>query len=65
MKSEFKILRPDEVPMTLTMTMTLGEWKKLQEQLATTYPSWKLSANIGEMVRLATTTFAETKELDL
>jgi hypothetical protein len=51
--------------MTLTMTMTLGEWKKPQEQLATTYPSWKLSTNIREMVRLATTTFAETKELDL
>ncbi|MDF0501575.1 hypothetical protein POK33_12685 [Burkholderia cenocepacia] len=65
MKSEFKIQRPDDVPMTLTMTMTLGEWKKLQEQLATTYPSWKLSTNIGEMVRLATTTFGETKELDL
>ncbi|MBN3744663.1 hypothetical protein G3N96_04335 [Burkholderia sp. Se-20373] len=51
--------------MTLTMTMTLGEWRKLQEQLASTYPSWKLSSNIGAMVRLATTTFAETKELDL
>ncbi|MBN3777401.1 hypothetical protein G3O06_07530 [Burkholderia sp. Ac-20345] len=65
MKSEFKIQRPDAVPMTLTMTMTLGEWKNLQQQLSTTYPSWKLSTNIGEMVRLATTTFAETKELDL
>ncbi|WP_321789372.1 hypothetical protein [Burkholderia pyrrocinia] len=65
MKSEFKIQRPEDVPMTLTMTMTLGEWKKLQEQLATIYPSWKLSSNIGAMVRLATTTFAETKELDL
>ncbi|KVE36372.1 hypothetical protein [Burkholderia sp. BDU5] len=65
MKSEFKIQRPDDVPMPLTMTMTLGEWKKLQAQLATTYPSWKLSTNIGEMVRLATTTFGDTKELDL
>ncbi|RSB84931.1 hypothetical protein EGT47_27965 [Burkholderia cenocepacia] len=65
MKSEFKIQQPDDVPMMLTMTMTLGEWKRLQEQLATTYPSWKLSTNIREMVRLATTTFAEAKELDL
>ncbi|PFH29080.1 hypothetical protein [Burkholderia sp. JKS000303] len=65
MKTEFKIQRPDDVPMTLTMTMTLGEWKRLEEQLSTSYPSWKLSTNIGEMVRLATTTFGETKELDL
>ncbi|MDN7488530.1 hypothetical protein QZM35_12550 [Burkholderia sp. AU45274] len=65
MKTEFKIQRPDDVPMTLTMTMTLGEWKKLENQLSTSYPSWKLSTNIGEMVRLATTTFGETKELDL
>ncbi|MBJ9669002.1 hypothetical protein I5693_15750 [Burkholderia cenocepacia] len=65
MKSEFKIQRPDDVPMVLTMTMTLGEWKKLETQLAATYPSWKLSTSIGAMVRLATTTFAETKELDL
>ncbi|KVU48169.1 hypothetical protein WK69_10690 [Burkholderia ubonensis] len=64
MKFEFKILRPDDVPMTLTMTMTLGEWKKLQEQLASTYPSWKLSTTIGEMVRQAITTFGETKELE-
>ncbi|KGV27518.1 hypothetical protein [Burkholderia pseudomallei] len=65
MKSEFRIQRPDDVPMTLTMKMTLGERKKLEAQLAATYPSWKLSTSIGEMVRLATTTFAETKELDL
>ncbi|RRA01867.1 hypothetical protein [Burkholderia cepacia] len=65
MKTEFKIQRPDDVPMTLTMTMTLGEWKKLESQLSTSYPSWKLATNIGEMVRLATTTFGETKELDL
>lgn len=65
MKAKFKIERPDDVPMTLTLTMTGGQWKKLREQLATTYPSWKLASTIDAMVSRASTVFEDVKELDL
>ena len=65
MKAKFKIERPDDVPMTLTLTMTGGQWKLLREQLASTYPSWKLASTIDAMVGQASAVFEDTKELDL
>ncbi|MDD1789041.1 hypothetical protein [Burkholderia gladioli] len=64
MKAKFKIERPDDVPMTLTLTMTCGQWKTLQAQLDSAYPSWKLSSMISEMVHQASTTFGKTVEID-
>lgn len=57
MKTVFRIERPDDVQMVLTVTMTLGEWRKLQEQLSTSYPSWRLSSAISEMVLEAKSAF--------
>lgn len=65
MKTQFAIENPDSVLMTLKITMTGGEWKRLQAQLDSAYPSWKLSSAISEMVRQASTQFGETKEIDL
>ncbi|WP_186095645.1 hypothetical protein [Burkholderia gladioli] len=65
MKAKFKIERPDDVPMTLTLTMTGGQWKKLRDQLPREYPSWKLSSVITEMVNQASAVFEDTKEVDL
>ena len=60
MKTQFRIENPDNVQMTLTVTMTAGEWKTLRDQLQTTYPSWKLSSAISNMVNSATKTFSAT-----
>lgn len=57
MKTVFRIERPDDVQMVLTVTMTLGEWRKLQEQLSSSYPSWRLSSAISEMVLEAKSAF--------
>ncbi|WP_186065956.1 hypothetical protein [Burkholderia gladioli] len=65
MKAKFKIERPDDVPMTLTLTMTGGQWKRLREQLTNIYPSWKLSNTIDAMVRQASAVFEDTKEMDI
>jgi hypothetical protein len=60
MKAQFQIALPDQVDFTLTMTMTLGDWKHLQKQLEGAYPAWRLSAAISSMVNLAAYRFAQT-----
>ncbi|MFM0163906.1 hypothetical protein PQR39_26265 [Paraburkholderia sediminicola] len=65
MKTQFRIENPDDVQMTLTTTMTAREWKALRDQLVSTYPSWKLSTAITNMVNSATKAFSATTESDL
>lgn len=65
MKTQFRIENPDDVQMTLTVTMPARDWKVLREQLATTYPSWKLSSAITNMVDSATKTFSAATESEL
>ena len=65
MKTQFRIENPDDIQMTLTVTMPLDAWKRLRSELPPTYPSWKLSSAIGNMVDSATKTFSATTESDL
>lgn len=40
--------QPDEIPVTLVITMTLGEWKRLRGQLSSgAHPGWKISDAIS------------------
>jgi hypothetical protein len=65
MKTQLRIENPDDAQMTLTTTMTAREWKALRDQLVSTYPSWKLSTAITNMVNSATKAFSATTESDL
>ena len=42
--------RPNDIELTMALTMTLGQWKDLAEQCADHYPGWKLSSVIRRMV---------------
>jgi len=57
MTTTLKVEKPDAIEMTLTMTMPLGHWKKLKNQLANNFPAWDLSTAITEMVNKAETHF--------
>lgn len=49
--STFKVCDPDNVQMTLTVTMSIGDWKRLTQQLpGGNYPSWKLNDAIRDFV---------------
>lgn len=50
MTAEFKPKNADEIEMTATFTMTLGEWRKLKEQQHTHYPGWKFANALSEMI---------------
>lgn len=54
---------PSSIPMTLTITMTMGEWVDLGKRLDTGYPGWKLQALINDLTRKAVTHFSATDEL--
>ena len=52
MKVQAHLDMPDDVPMTLTITGTMEEWRKLRLQLdAHKWPSWQFSAALGDVIR--------------
>ena len=50
MKARMKIESPDEVMVTLTITMTAKKWCELRDQLKTDWPSWELSSAITNLL---------------
>jgi hypothetical protein len=63
MTAKLQTTNPDEIEFTLTLTMPLRDWRRLQGQLQTDFPSWQLSAEITGMVIQAQKVFyPEVKE---
>ncbi len=54
--------RPDNIELTMAVTMTLGQWKQLAEQCSTKYPGWKLSSAINRAVSKITSQAEEQIE---
>ncbi len=54
MNAKFKAENPNEIEMTLTVTMPLKEWKRLRDQLEPrNYPSSLFFKKINELVNHA------------
>lgn len=59
MKALFRITNPNQVEMSLKLTMTLEDWKRLKSQLASSgytgssYPAFRLIDEIQNMTALA------------
>ena len=62
MRSKFGIQKLDEVEATLTMTMTVSEWREVEKQLSTKWPSWKFGEVILEMITSFDKTFSPYEE---
>ncbi|HVM91368.1 MAG TPA: hypothetical protein VMT67_01080 [Terriglobales bacterium] len=66
MKAQFKAEKPSDIQMTMTLTMTLGEWNEIADHLTDTRhyrPDGKLLDAIRTMARKAGTHFDEVGEL--
>lgn len=59
MKAVFKIERPKDVEVTMSITLRLKDWMDLRSQLQNVYPSWSLSGTIDTLVSKATKEFFE------
>lgn len=57
MKADFSIENPDAVPMTMTITMTLAEWKELRKLLIKDWSHSVLSHVIADLTRKAEAKF--------
>lgn len=65
MKAQFKAESPKEIQMTMTLTMTLGEWIEIADHLTDTRhyrPDGKLLDAIRTMTRKASQHFDESTE---
>lgn len=52
MRTTAIIQHPDSIEVTISMTMNLGQWKKLKEQLTLSHwPSLDLHSAISDVVR--------------
>lgn len=50
MRARFKIEKPEDIEATVTITMKLSDWEALRDQLKDSWPSWKLTAVINDLL---------------
>lgn len=50
MKIEYRATDPNTIELSMTITMSLADWSRLKEQLTASYPSWKLSDSIRNIM---------------
>lgn len=62
MKALFQPANPDEIEMTLTITMPLGAWRRLALQIASEYPGWQFVGIIRELILFADKHFEQPGE---
>jgi hypothetical protein len=58
----FSLTKPNIAEATLTVTMTVGEWKQVREQISDKWPGWTFAALIGNLIRHAEQSFQEQVE---
>lgn len=62
MKARIALTDPNEVEVTVTLTMKLKDWKRLRDQVADQYPGWELRSVISDLVAKAGSHFEEQDE---
>lgn len=60
MRANFKIDKPDALTATMTVNMTVGEWKALREALKTDYAGNRFGYMIRDLVSAAEKHFDKT-----
>lgn len=60
MQARFMIEKPDEIKATMKITMTVAEWTELRDQLASKWPSSRLSQAITQVLVEAKRTYYAT-----
>lgn len=64
MKISYKLNGVEKLNASMTITMSVGQWEELRQQLDNKYPSWKLSSAIGNLVRRAKEHFYEEVDVE-
>jgi hypothetical protein len=56
-KATFKLANPDALVASMSISMTLEEWKRVRESLPDTWPHWQLKGAITDLVMEAEKVF--------
>ena len=62
MKAIYKLVNPDEMQASMTITMSISDWKELAEVVGKDYPGAIFSNMISKLVRDAEQHFYEEHE---
>ena len=54
-----RILNQDDVEVSMTITMTMKEWRDLQKDLPERWPHWKIGSAITDAILKVGTTISE------
>lgn len=65
MKTRLFVENPDSIEMTLKVTMTVKDWCALRDQLSDSWPSWKLTASINDLLSQARKIFIPSTPEDV
>ncbi len=65
-RAVYQLTKPDDAGASLTLTMTVGEWKQVRATLnkAGDYPGWRVAEIIGELVGRAAAHFDASSETE-
>lgn len=50
MKTKFKVEGPENVELTMELTMTVRHWREIKTQLGTAWPSSELYSHISSLI---------------
>lgn len=53
MRSSFKLDNVNDINATLSITLSLREWKQMRAQLGDAWPSWHLGRHISDLIAAA------------
>lgn len=61
-----RIANPEEVEVTLSLTMKVSDWRKIHEVLAqnSEWPYWKVRGMVSDVITLALSKYAGETELN-
>lgn len=63
MRTQMTATKPDDIDFTLTISMRLGEWKDLREEISKDgHTGWKLRSAITGMIIMAQSKFEPEAE---
>lgn len=65
-KAVYQLTKPDDAEASLTLTMTVGEWRRFRAQLAdklvSEYPAWRIATMIADLLERAHDHFSAAGE---
>lgn len=53
MKAVFEATKPDDIQFSMTIAMSLKDWKELRERVDEKWPGWDFRSKITDMIMQA------------